>query len=145
MPKPPPSPFAESAERLRRRCERSGWTLLERTSKPRPVIERAALLVVPSLHPEPFGTVILEALAAGARVLAFDGGGVDDLAPLFDRTLTAVDRGTAPLADGLARWWAEGGGGQQAAERLRVRATLRERFSEAAAAARWARILERLA
>ena len=76
---------------LRERCRRAGWTLLELTPDPREEIARAALVVVPSLRPEPFGNVILEGLASGARVIAFPGGGVDDLAPLFPGSVEVVD------------------------------------------------------
>lgn len=141
----PPSPFSAAAERLRARCEPAGWRLLELTQAPREPLGRAALVVAPSLRPEPFGNVILEALATGARVIAFPGGGVDDLAPHFRGVLEVVDRGLDPLARALRRWWAAGGTAQDRDQRSRVLATLGERFSAAAAAPRWERLLERLA
>ena len=40
--------------------------------------ERAALVLVPSMWPEPFGIAGLEAMAAGRAVLAFDTGGIPE-------------------------------------------------------------------
>lgn len=39
-------------------------------------LERATLVAVPSMWPEPFGIVGLEAMAAGKPVVAFDSGGI---------------------------------------------------------------------
>jgi glycosyltransferase involved in cell wall biosynthesis len=138
----PGSPFREHAIALERRCHEVGARLLEFGPDPRPVFERAALVVVPSLRPEPFGNVILEGLAGGARVLAFPGGGVDDLAPAFPGALHVVDRGLDGLSAGLERWWREGGGGQPPELYERTLATLRERFSADAAAPRWREVVD---
>jgi glycosyltransferase involved in cell wall biosynthesis len=142
---PPGSPFYANAERLRRRCEASGWRLLELSTRPQEVLAEAALVVVPSLRPEPFGNVILEALATGARVIAFPGGGVDDLAPLFPGSIGVVSRDRGALAAALACWWSEGGPAQSEHRRPQVLETLRARFTATAAAPQWRRIVERLA
>lgn len=135
------SPFHAAAEALRRRCEPLGARVLPFTAEPRELLERAALVVVPSLRPEPFGNVTLEALAAGARVVSFPGGGVDDLAPLFAGPLEVTARGTEPLAEALRRWWETGAPAQTAEERSRVRDVLDARFTATAAAACWSRVL----
>ncbi|MFP5225098.1 MAG: glycosyltransferase family 4 protein [Actinomycetota bacterium] len=41
-------------------------------------LRKAKLVVVPSMWPEPFGIVGLEAMAAGKPVLAFDSGGISE-------------------------------------------------------------------
>ena len=140
-----PSPFHRHAAELRARCDANGWHLLGLTPDPRPVFARAALVVVPSLHPEPFGNVILEGLASGARVISFPGGGADDLAPHFPGTLELVPRETAALAAALRRWWDAGGTPQSEAEREHTRQALRERYLPPAQAPRWAEIVDRLA
>jgi glycosyltransferase involved in cell wall biosynthesis len=140
----PDSPFATNAAELRRRCETRGWRLLAFEPDPRALLQRAALVVVPSLRPEPFGNVILEGLASGARVLAFEGGGVDDLAPLFDSALTVVPRGISQLASALTEWAQEGARAQSIEEHRAALATLRERFTAAAAKPRWRAVLDRV-
>jgi len=140
----PDSPFAAAAAELRRRCEAGGWRLLAFEPDPLPLLRSAALVVVPSLRPEPFGNVILEGLAAGARVIAFPGGGVDDLVPLFPRALTLVPRGVPQLAEALSEWAHDGARPQDADEHRAVLVTLRERFVAAAAAPRWHAVLDRV-
>jgi glycosyltransferase involved in cell wall biosynthesis len=140
----PGSPFHGRAVELGRRCEGVGARILDLTADPRPVISRAALVVVPSLRPEPFGNVVLEALACGARVIAFPGGGIDDLAPAFHGALEVVDRSLDGLAGALARWWSAGGPAQDAAVHAATRETLRQRFSATAVAPRWKLMLDRL-
>jgi len=138
------SPFHREATRLAARCRRAGWRLLPFSSTPGEAMRRAALVVVPSQRPEPFGNVIVEALASGARVLAFPGGGVDDLAPLFGGALEVVERDPRALSAALARWSDEGSAAQASAERERVLATLRARFTAEAAAPCWREVLERV-
>jgi glycosyltransferase involved in cell wall biosynthesis len=43
------------------------------------IFERAAVAVVPSLWPEPFGLVVLEAMQAGCAVVATDHGGAAEM------------------------------------------------------------------
>jgi glycosyltransferase involved in cell wall biosynthesis len=43
------------------------------------IFERAAVAVVPSLWPEPFGLVVLEAMQAGSAVVATDHGGAAEM------------------------------------------------------------------
>ena len=141
----PGSPFHRNAVELARRCDANGWRLLPFDPDPRPELRRAALVVVPSLRPEPFGNVTLEALASGARVLAFPGGGVDDLAPLFEGALTVVPRDVGALADALAGWERAGATPLAPDEHARALETLDARFTAKAAAPRWQRLLGRLA
>jgi glycosyltransferase involved in cell wall biosynthesis len=140
----PGSPFHDSAVDLRHRCDQLDARLLELTPDPRPVIGRAALVVVPSLRPEPFGNVILEALACGARVIAFPGGGVDDLAPAFPEAVEVVDRSLDALAASFERWWSAGGEAQPPEVHTATLATLRERFTAGGVAPVWERILDDL-
>ncbi len=140
----PGTVFAEAAARLDARGREGGWTVLPFADDPTPHLERAALLVVPSLHPEPFGMVILEALARGCRVLAFPGGGASDLAGPFGAALTTVPRTTADLAAALRRWAETGAAAQPSATWSGTLATLRAEYSPAAAARRWTQLLDEL-
>jgi glycosyltransferase involved in cell wall biosynthesis len=142
---PAPSPFHRNAEALRRRGEAHGWRVLETTPDPKDHFRSAALVVIPSLRPEPFGNVALEALAAGARVVTFPGGGIDDIAPRFPQAMEVCARGTGPLAESLQAWWVGGGSPQTPGEHARTQATLHEHYSSAAAAPRWRSLLERFA
>jgi glycosyltransferase involved in cell wall biosynthesis len=56
-------------------------TLRERASEIGPVLEGAAVLLVPSQHAEPFGRVAFEALAAGVPTLASATGGLAEYVP----------------------------------------------------------------
>ena len=73
--------------------ERWGW------------LRRASLLAVPSVWPEPFGLVGLEAGALGVPAIAFDVGGIREwLTPGENGYLVAADPPRASaLADGLVR------------------------------------------
>ena len=53
----------------------TGWLSAEAAAGWR---ERAALVAVPSMWPEPFGIVGLEAMAAGRAVVAFESGGIPE-------------------------------------------------------------------
>jgi glycosyltransferase involved in cell wall biosynthesis len=64
------------------------------------LIEQADLLVVPSLWPEPFGLVGIEAGSQGLPAVAFDVGGIPDwLIPGYSGELAP---GNPPTAEGLA-------------------------------------------
>jgi glycosyltransferase involved in cell wall biosynthesis len=141
----PGSPFHANAVALGRRCSDRGWTLLPFDPEPIDVFRAAALVVVPSLRPEPFGNVILEALAAGARVIAFPGGGVSDIGPAFPRSIKVVDRNVDALARALRRWWSAGAPAQGEEERSAVLATLRARYTAQAVTPGWGRLIDRLA
>jgi glycosyltransferase involved in cell wall biosynthesis len=58
------------------RVEHVGW--VADASALRAIFARHHLLVMPSLSPEPFGLVGLEAGAAGVPTVAFDSGGIPD-------------------------------------------------------------------
>lgn len=140
----PGTAFADAAERLEARGRAGGWTVLPFAEDPTPHLERAALLVVPSLHPEPFGMVILEALARGCRVLAFPGGGASDLAGPFGAALTTVARTAADLTAALRQWHADGAAAQSTACWATTLQLLREGWSPAAARTRWSEVLQRI-
>ena len=69
-------------------------------SKKAELIDQADLLVVPSLWPEPFGLVGIEAGSHGLPAVAFDVGGISDwLIPGYSGELAP---GNPPTVDGLA-------------------------------------------
>lgn len=141
----PGTVFAEAAERLEARGRAGGgWSVLPFASDPTPHLERAALLVVPSLHPEPFGMVILEALARGCHVMAFPGGGASDLQESFMSALTVVPRSTADLAAALRQWRLDGAKAQSSETWTNTLRVLREGWSPAAARRRWGDVLRRI-
>ena len=118
------TPFEARARVLRERGSNGMWNVQPFAADPSPYGGAAALLVVPSLHPEPFGMVILEALASGCRVLAYEGGGPDDLARVVSPL--RPDRSPPPwrLADALREWWADGGPAQSASGYAQTRRLL---------------------
>jgi glycosyltransferase involved in cell wall biosynthesis len=136
--------FDGRAERLAKRGRHLGWEVLPFTSDPSRHFWSAALVVVPSLQPEPFGTVILEAISHGCRVIAFDGGGPTDLAKDFPGIVQLAPRGESGLANALAAWWDEGGSGLSAEESFRARGTLESHYSPEAGAASWQTIIDAL-
>jgi glycosyltransferase involved in cell wall biosynthesis len=136
--------FDGRAEGLAERGRNLGWEVLPFTSDPSGHFWSAALVVVPSLQPEPFGTVILEAISHGCRVIAFDGGGPTDLAKGFPGIVQLAPRDESGLATALAAWWDEGGSGLSAEESLRARRTLESHYSPEAGAASWQTIIDAL-
>jgi glycosyltransferase involved in cell wall biosynthesis len=137
----PATPFAAASDAIARRGVRRGWSVLPFDDDPTPYLDAAALLVLPSLHPEPFGMVVLEALARGCRVLAFPGGGPDDLVEPFAHALTVVPRTSQDLAGGLRRWWDAGAMAQSPDEVVRTLRELRAGWSEEATVPRWDALL----
>jgi glycosyltransferase involved in cell wall biosynthesis len=70
------------------------------------VLSQAALLVVPSVWPEPFGLVGLEAASFGVPAVAFDSGGVRDwLRHGASGLLVNPEHGPRGLADAIAKLW----------------------------------------
>ena len=63
--------------------------------------ENAAVVAVPSLWPEPFGLVGLEAMAAGRPVVAFDRGGIGEWLKDQENGRLVAEAGAAPLAEAL--------------------------------------------
>jgi len=81
----------------RMRFEFPGW--LSQQAKDE-LLKQSDLLVVPSLWPEPFGMVGLEACIHGVPVVAFDSGGVREW--LHDGVNGFLAPGDPPTASGLA-------------------------------------------
>ncbi|MDO9354314.1 MAG: hypothetical protein Q7T55_11500, partial [Solirubrobacteraceae bacterium] len=88
----------------------------------------------------PFGMVILEALNQGCEVLAFEGGGPDDLARSFPKAVQTVSREPGSLAEALNAWH-ERGARPTVEHSGQVRNMLESTYSEAPAADRWERLL----
>jgi len=80
----------------------------------RAAFARAAIVVVPSLWPEPFGLVGIEALAAGKPVVASGTGGMGDWAMEGLGVLTARPDDPAALAAALDRALSEPGWAERA-------------------------------
>lgn len=140
----PGTKFDVRAEALAVRGRRLGWEVLPFTSDPSSHFWSATLVVVPSLQPEPFGTVILEAIGHGCRVIAFDGGGPSDIAKDFPEIVELVPRDGSGLATALAAWWNRGETTLPAEEALRSRRTLESRYSPEAGAASWQTVVNAL-
>jgi glycosyltransferase involved in cell wall biosynthesis len=83
------------------------------------LLDRAAIFVLPSRRPEPFGLALLEALAQGVACVASDAGGPRDLIRPDETGLLVPPGDPGALADAL--------------ERLLRSSTLRERLGQAAA------------
>ncbi len=141
----PGTEFDARAEALRARGGGQGWEILPFTSDPTDYFRSAALVVVPSLQPEPFGTVVLEAIAHGCRVVAFDGGGPSDMAKSFPGILGLVPRSRSHLAAALASWWDDGGTALSEAESKQSRGALESHYSPEAGARSWHTIIHSLA
>jgi glycosyltransferase involved in cell wall biosynthesis len=76
----------------------TGWL---RGEKQREALRKASLLAVPSVWPEPFGLVGLEAAQAGVPAVAFDVGGISDW--LRDGINGYLVRSFPPSAQALAQ------------------------------------------
>jgi glycosyltransferase involved in cell wall biosynthesis len=72
---PSQEPWRELAGRLNVRATFFGW--LDGAARS-DVLRRASLIAVPSLWPEPFGLVGLEAAVHGVPAIAFDTGGIGE-------------------------------------------------------------------
>jgi glycosyltransferase involved in cell wall biosynthesis len=137
--------YEARAIEIARQGEQAGWTVREFDEDPGAVMREASLVVVPSLHPEPFGMVILEALAHGCRVIASPGGGPEDLAVPFRHALEIVDRSPEALAGALLRWWRGGSAEPQTDTELDTTLSrIESGFSPEAAARHWTSLLGRL-
>lgn len=136
-----PSPFAERAMALEHRRASKPWRILPFRPDVSDILAESQLLVLPSERPEPFGNVILEALQAGCDVIAFEGGGPDDLSRAFPGSVTTVARDTESLSIALKRWWASH---PSDPEPGRHTGTLERHYSEDAAVAAWRELLEQI-
>jgi glycosyltransferase involved in cell wall biosynthesis len=137
----PGTEFAWRGDAMQARGEAGLWTVLPFARDPLPVLKQASVVVVPSLRPEPFGLVILEALACGCHVIASRGGGPDDLAAEFPQAITLTDRSTEDLGSALLKWWQAGAGPQDEVSQRATRTTLDSKFSPDAALQRWQSVL----
>ena len=93
----PDTPFIQS---LRPRAAAAAVTLQGHLPNPEVIaaMRRAAIVVVPSRWPEPFGLVALEAMAAGAALICTPNGGLPEVA---GGTALYADPTPASLADAI--------------------------------------------
>lgn len=85
--------------RWRQTCDPTTTLFLGHTPDPFPLYGAADLVVVPSVWPEPFPLVVLEAMAAGIPVIASRIGGIPEaLEPTFSRHLVHPGRPEALAA-----------------------------------------------
>jgi glycosyltransferase involved in cell wall biosynthesis len=140
----PGTEFEGRANEIAGRGLSAGWSVLPFTEDPTDHLRKAALLVLPSLHPEPFGLVLLEALASGCKVMAFDGGGPSDLALIYPHALELVPRSTDALANALDGWWQAGGHAQSETELELTRAAMMQHHSPEAGSAAWKALLQQV-
>lgn len=140
----PGTEFAERAHLIAERGHAEGWSVEPFVADPSQCFQQAALLVLPSMRPEPFGLVLLEGLAAGCTIIAFEGGGPDDLASAFPGVVRTVRRDVSSLAEALAGWWDAGGHSQTSSQHHATLEMLHERFSPTGAQTSWRRILARV-
>jgi glycosyltransferase involved in cell wall biosynthesis len=129
--------WAAQATSLGVDAEFTGWLDRDRLAA---VFQRASVVVIPSVWPEPFGLVGLEAGAMGLPAIAFDVGGIREwLRPGENGVIVPPDRGSDGLADAIAAMFS------QAAERSRMslgaRAVAKE-MSRSVHADRLERVLE---
>jgi glycosyltransferase involved in cell wall biosynthesis len=86
--------------RLEKRVHFTGWVTGREKVR---LLHEAAVVVVPSLWPEPFGMVGIEAMACARPVIAFDVGGIGDwLTTGVNGFLSAVGE-VRDLADSIGR------------------------------------------
>ena len=140
----PGSEFDAPATAIATRGRSFGWEVLPFTSDPFDHFQDAALVVVPSLQPEPFGTIVLEALAHGCCVIAFEGGGPSDMAKDFPGSIQLVPRSGPGLADALSAWWQRGGPALSEDARSHARQTLESRYSPETGAKSWRTVIDAL-
>ncbi len=133
--------FAARSDALKVRGRDWGWEVLPFVADPADYFRAAALVVVPSLKPEPFGMVILEALAYGCRVLAFEGGGPSDVAVDFPNAVKTINRDAETLASALAAWWTRGGAALSGSEMAETWDMLDLRYSPEVRAETWRAIV----
>jgi glycosyltransferase involved in cell wall biosynthesis len=134
------SPFRERGEAVRS-ASNGLWRVEPFVDDPGAELSRASLVVVPSLHPEPFGLVVLEALAHGCQVMAFPGGGPADLHRVIPAAVTIVERDELALAEALTSWWDCGGTAPDKAALERTDHALQQRWSDSAANEAWRGLL----
>lgn len=97
-------PERQALERLARslgvRASFPGWVDPEQRAR---LFARTTLLAVPSIWPEPFGLVGLEAAPFGVPAIAFDVGGISDwLAHGHNGVLVPASTGAVGLGDAIA-------------------------------------------
>ena len=94
----------------------------------------AAALLFPIVWPEPFGLVMIEAMACGTPVLAFRGGSVAEIVEdgITGRIVESVDEAVQAMPSLLAL------------DRMAIRARFEERFSATRMAAEYVKLYQRL-
>jgi len=127
-----PAEHADYAAALRRRAGELGiasrvrWAGAVARAELLPLYRRHDVLVFPSIYPEPFGIVQLEAMAAGCVVVGTGTGGSTEILERGKNALVFAAGDPADLAAQLSRLAAE----PPLADRLREggKRTVRERF-----------------
>ena len=114
-----------------------GWAEREDVLR---ALARATAVVFPSLWPEPFSRVLLEALALGTPVAAMDTGGTRELLGEGEAGLLVTD--AAALADAVGRLAGDAALRARVSEAARVRAAS---FSPAVLVPRYEAVYRRLA
>jgi glycosyltransferase involved in cell wall biosynthesis len=96
----------------------------------RPLVADFDVAVVPSVYPDPLPRAVIEAMALGVPVIAFDVGGI---AEMVEPGTGALLRGDPPDIDGLARTMRDylGDPARRAAEGAAARALIEQRFDAA--------------
>jgi UDP-glucose:(glucosyl)LPS alpha-1,2-glucosyltransferase len=127
------SPDTGFVEMVRAAAEAAGVLMLGYRDHPAVLMAmaRAAIVVVPSRWPEPFGLVALEALASGAGLICSPRGGLPEVAG--DAGLYANPDNPADIADAIrmlalddARRAALGAAGRERARQFDVPAIARQ-------------------
>jgi glycosyltransferase involved in cell wall biosynthesis len=105
------------------------------------VYSSADVLVAPSIL-EPFGKTLIEAMACGTPVVAFDNGGPRDIVEHKVSGFLAPVYSAETLAEGIA--WCLGGDGRSVALRRHARTRVESHFDIDAIALRYSALYERI-
>ena len=130
----PPPGEPERVDDLRRQVMAAGLEDRIELRGPVPdgaaIFDTAAVAVVPSIWPEPFGLVVLEAMQAGCAVIATNHGGAAELVEPGTTGILVPPGDAGALADAMAGLLADPEHGRVLGQAARAAAT--ERFGEAA-------------
>lgn len=117
----------ENVARVRALLSPFGARAVVETDRPfaevKPLLERAAIAVVPTIGPEPFGRAALEAMAGGAALVCTTEGGMGEVAGDAAIRLAAAE--PAEIAAALRRLMSDGAARAALADAGRARALAR--------------------